>query len=50
MIEFKRNKDTGKVEVWKDGKKIGEMETMGDEVKQDASQLYEPQRRNSPRT
>lgn len=32
MIEFKRNKDTGKVEAWKDGKKIGEMETMGDEV------------------
>lgn len=33
MIEFKRNKDTGIVEVWKDGKKVGEMVTMGDEVK-----------------
>lgn len=32
MIEFKRNEDTGKVEIWKDGKKTGEMETMGDEV------------------
>lgn len=34
MIEFKRNDDTGKVEVWKDGKKVGEIETMGDEVKE----------------
>ena len=33
MIEFKRNNDTGEVEVWKDGKKIGEIKTMGDEVK-----------------
>ena len=32
MIEFRRNKGTGKVEVWKDGKKIGEMETMGDDI------------------
>jgi hypothetical protein len=33
MIEFKRNKETGIVEAWKDGKKIGEVVTMGDEVK-----------------
>lgn len=33
MIEFKRNETTGKVEVWKNGKKVGEIETMGDEVK-----------------
>jgi hypothetical protein len=33
MIEFKRNKDTGIVEVWKDGKKVGEITTMGDEIK-----------------
>lgn len=46
MIEFKHNKETGILEAWKDGKKIGEMETMGDEVKQDASQLHEPQRRD----
>lgn len=33
MIEFKRNKETGIVEAWKDGKKIGDVVTMGDEVK-----------------
>lgn len=33
MIEFKRNKETGIVEVWKDGKKVGEIVNMGDEVK-----------------
>ena len=32
MIEFKRNKETGVLEVWKDGKKVGEVATMGDEV------------------
>lgn len=32
MIEFKRNEQTGIVEVWKDEKKTGEMQTMGDEV------------------
>jgi hypothetical protein len=32
MIEFKRNKKTGIVEVWKDGKKIGEVVTMGDQI------------------
>lgn len=33
MIEFKRNKETGIVEIWKNGKKVGEMVNMGDEVK-----------------
>lgn len=33
MKEFKRNKETGILEVWEDGKKIGEISTMGDEVK-----------------
>lgn len=33
MIKFIRNKETGILEVWKDGKKIGEIRTMGDEVK-----------------
>lgn len=33
MIEFIRNKETGILEVWKDGKKIGEIRTTGDEVK-----------------
>lgn len=32
MIEFRRNKETGILEVWKNGKKIGEMITMGDEI------------------
>lgn len=32
MIEFKRNKDTGKVEIWENGRKIGEIETMGDDI------------------
>ena len=33
MIEFKRNRETGVLEAWKDGKKIGEIVTMGDNVK-----------------
>lgn len=33
MIEFKRNKKTGVLEAWKDGKKVGEITTMGDNVK-----------------
>lgn len=32
MIEFIRNKETGILEVWKDGVKIGEIDTMGDEI------------------
>lgn len=32
MIEFRRNEETGIVEVWKNGKKIGEVITMGDNV------------------
>ena len=31
-IEFKRNKETGILEVWKNGKKVGEIITMGDIV------------------
>lgn len=34
-MEFKRNKETGILEVWKDGRKVGEIRTMGDEVKKD---------------
>lgn len=33
MIEFIRNKKTGILEAWKNGKKIGEVRTMGDDVK-----------------
>ena len=32
MIEFIRNRETGILEVWKNGKKIGEINTMGDAV------------------
>lgn len=35
MIEFKRNKETGMLEVWKNGKYVGNIITMGDEVKKD---------------
>lgn len=31
-MEFKRNKRTGILEAWKDGKKIGEILTMGDMI------------------
>ena len=32
MVEFKRNKKTGILEVWKNGKKIGIIKTMGDDL------------------
>lgn len=32
MREFKRNKETGILEAWENGKKIGEIITMGDEI------------------
>lgn len=32
-MEFIRNKETGILEVWKDGKKIGEITTIGDMIK-----------------
>ena len=32
MIEFKRNKDTGILETWENGKKVGEVITMGDQI------------------
>lgn len=35
MIEFKRDKKTGVLEAYKDGKKIGAVETMGDDVKKE---------------
>ena len=34
MKEFIRNKETGILEVWEDGKKIGEIRTMGDEIRE----------------
>ena len=32
MIEFKYNLVTGVLEVWEDGKYIGDINTMGDEI------------------
>lgn len=32
MIEFKRNKKTGILEVWKDSKYVGDVITMGDNI------------------
>lgn len=32
MKKIIRNKETGILEVWEDGKKIGEIRTMGDEI------------------
>lgn len=31
-MEFVRNKETGMLEVWDNGKKIGEVITMGDDI------------------
>lgn len=31
-IKFKRNNETGEIEAYKDGKKVGEVKTMGDDV------------------
>ena len=33
-IEFIRNKETGILEVWKNGYKIGEIITMGDQLEE----------------
>ena len=32
MRKFKRNKETGILEVWDGDKKVGEVRTMGDEI------------------
>lgn len=32
MIKFERNPETGILETYKDGKKVGEVITMGDEI------------------
>lgn len=34
-VEFKRNKETGIVEAFVDGRKVGEVTTMGDNVQSD---------------
>lgn len=32
MREFRRNKETGILEIWENGKNAGEVRTMGDEI------------------
>ena len=44
MTKFQYNKETGKLEIWRDGKKIGEMDTMGDEIIH--GDTYQGQQRN----
>ena len=46
MIEFKRNKKTGILEVWNDGKKIGEVHTMGDAILNEKSKLSDNDRQH----
>ena len=37
MKELIRNPDTGALEVWENGEKIGEIITMGDKIKDDSA-------------
>ena len=37
MITFKRNMATGLMEAYKDGKKVGEIVTMGDQIEEGES-------------
>lgn len=47
MIELKRNKETGIVESFKDGKKVGEVITMGDTNKGDDDNGEQSKRNNT---
>ncbi len=46
-MQFIRNKETGILEVWKDGKKVGEIITMGDEI--NGSENRERQQKTNPK-
>lgn len=35
MVELRRNKKTGIVEAFRNGKKVGEIVTMGDDIKKE---------------
>ena len=37
MKELKRNSETGILEVWKDGNKVGEIRTMGDDIMENSN-------------
>lgn len=47
MVEFKRNKKTGKLEAYKNGKRVGSVGTMGDEVKKENDRENKKQRKRS---
>ena len=47
MIEFKRNDETGIVEAWENGKKKGEIVSIGDEVLGNANRVQKQSRRSS---
>lgn len=49
-MKFVRNKETGILEVWKDGKKVGEIITMGDELDGRSENRKRQQKRNRKRT
>lgn len=42
MVEFKRDKETGVLYVYKDGKRTGRIITMGDEIKDDGKGREKP--------
>lgn len=39
MVTFVRNKETGKLEAVQNGKKVGEVTTMGDKILQNDSKV-----------
>ena len=39
MIEFRRNEETGILEAWKDGKYVGNIITMGDEIEKPSTEI-----------
>lgn len=45
-IKFERDKETGKVLVYKDGKLVGEIDSMGDEITGTASKKPEEKKPN----
>lgn len=46
MIEFKRNKQTGELEAWKNGKKVGDIITMGDDIDKEEKNKDEKKKGN----
>lgn len=43
-MDLRRNKNTGVVEIWKNGKKVGRIITMGDEVRKNGRASQQPKR------